>query len=565
MLRTLRAFAWLRWRMFVNSLERTAARDTLERFSLAVEKLGPVIAAVLMVPSGIALGALGVAAGYSLTTPDAAPLLTNILRFVLLTVPALCIAGPLLLPAGDRTNPVRMLLLPISRATMYVAQTAGTLGDPWTLLTIPVAVGLAIGVAAGGMPAAAILTFAAGLGFLLVVTALSALTTSIIHLVARDRRRGELLALIFIMVLPVVALLPGLLDGARPRDANGRRLPRTERRITPEWVDAAGRRAFAVLPSELYIRSARTFTSGATPAGTVALGGLAATALLLHAAGFAVFRRLLDSPGTTTSRRAARARTAWGRTLPLMSPPTSAVALAQVRLAFRTPRGRAILLSPVLMFALFSVMMLRNGGSVQFGPFAFGSGLGLAAFVCFISLSSILPIAMNQFAVDGAGLTLALLSPFTDSDYLRGKAVGNGIIGGLPAAVFVPAAAMLFPGGSIALWIALPLALLAVYLIVAPAAATFSAMFPRVVDMNSIGRGSNAHGAAGLLGLLAFVVAGVPCILLVLLATRWLERPTLAPVLLAIWCAAAFGISRVTFRVAERVFASRKENFAMLL
>ena len=44
MLRTLRAFAWMRWRVLVNSLERTGARDRLERFSLAVDQLGPIIA-----------------------------------------------------------------------------------------------------------------------------------------------------------------------------------------------------------------------------------------------------------------------------------------------------------------------------------------------------------------------------------------------------------------------------------------------------------------------------------------------------------------------------------------
>ena len=37
MLRILRAFAWLRWRMLINSLERTGARDMLERFSIAIE------------------------------------------------------------------------------------------------------------------------------------------------------------------------------------------------------------------------------------------------------------------------------------------------------------------------------------------------------------------------------------------------------------------------------------------------------------------------------------------------------------------------------------------------
>ena len=68
MLRILRAFAWLRWRMLVNSLEKTGSRDVLERFSLAIEKLGPILAAVLLIPSAIALAGLGIAAGYTLAT-----------------------------------------------------------------------------------------------------------------------------------------------------------------------------------------------------------------------------------------------------------------------------------------------------------------------------------------------------------------------------------------------------------------------------------------------------------------------------------------------------------------
>ena len=38
--------------MLINSLERTGARDTIERFSIAIEELGPIMAAVLMIPSG---------------------------------------------------------------------------------------------------------------------------------------------------------------------------------------------------------------------------------------------------------------------------------------------------------------------------------------------------------------------------------------------------------------------------------------------------------------------------------------------------------------------------------
>jgi hypothetical protein len=92
-----------------------------------------------------------------------------------------------------------------------------------------------------------------------------------------------------------------------------------------------------------------------------------------------------------------------------------------------------------------------------------------------------------------------------------------------------------------------------------------SALFPRLVDLNSIGRGSNAHGLAGLLGMLSFVVAGGSNLLIVLAATMWLKRPGLVPVLLLAWCAIAFIISRLLFVIARRIFAVRRENLALLL
>ena len=565
--RTLRAFAWLRWRVFVNSLERTGSRDALERFSLAIEKLGPIMAAVLMVPSLLAVGVLGAAAGYLIASGDGDGLVVSLLRFGLLAVPALCVVGPLLLPAADRTNPVRMLLLPIPRHTLYVAQAASALTDPWTLLVLPLVVAVPAGLAAGGAAGAALLTLAAGVALLLFVVGLSALVTTIIHLVARDRRRGELLALVFILVMPVLALLPGLLDGsdrrARRDAAYSEPAARTERPLVPSSMLAYGRAAFSWLPTERYVAGARLAAEGEGGSAAVSAAAVAGAALLLHAVGLAAFVRVLDSPGGTSARRAAGAGGP-ARRIPLLSAGASAVALSHVRLAMRTPRGRAILLSPLMMFLLFGAWMWQNGGGVVFGPFRFESGLGLATFVSFVALTSILPIAMNQFAVDGAGLTLVLLSPLTVREYLTGKAVGNGIIAAAPALLFIPVAALLFPGGSPALWLALLLSLFAVYVLVAPAAAACSALFPRVVDMNSVARGSNAHGAAGLLGLLAFVLAGLPCAGLVLLATRGLERPSLAPLLVGAWALVALAASVLLLRVAERVFGSRRENLALL-
>lgn len=558
MIRILRAFAWLRWRMLVNSLEKTGSRDALERFSLAIEKLGPILAAILLVPSALFLAGLAVAAGYSLAT-DARPILFTFARYLLLVVPLLAVVGPLFLPAADRTNPVRLLLLPIPRSTLYVAQTSAAMGDPWNLLLVPLAAGIPVGLAAGGAALPALVSLAAAALLLVVVLGLSALSTSVLHLVVRDRRRGELAALIFIVVIPVVAMLPALLEGQGRRARDGRGSP-----ILPAWAAEAGRRAFAAYPTELFVNGTRGAAAGDTRAAGAALAGLAAFALVLHGAGAAAFRRVLDSPGSSGARRTAPMRDAWRQRLPGLTPGASAVALAQLRLALRTPRGRSILLSPLAMFVIFGVLMYRGGGGMDFGPFQFASGIGLATFASFMCMLSILPIAMNQFAVDRAGLTMTLLSPLDDDEVLKGKAAGNALVLLAPVAVCVGASLLVFPGGSPSAWLALPLGLASVYLLVAPVAAISSAVFPRSVDMNSIGRGSNAHGAAGFIGLLAFVAAGVPPLLLTMLATRLLDRPWLAPVLLAAWCLLSLLIARLLFIPARRIFATRRENLALV-
>jgi hypothetical protein len=564
MIRILRAFVWLRWRMLINSLEKTGARDTIERFSLAIENLGPIMAAVLMIPSGLALAVLGAGGGYALASGNTHSLLFETSRYILLPVVVLSLVGPLMLPAADRSNPVRLLLLPISRRTLYVAQSSSTIGDPWVALMLPLVLCLPLGLLAGGAITAALIGLVGALLLVIVIIGLSSLATSLLHLAVRDRRRGELLALLFIMILPMIGVLPGLLEGSGHRRARAEGAEVRRERVVPPWIAAAGERAFTLVPTELFISATREAAEQDLRSSGGPLFGLVMGALLLHGLGAFAFGRVLDSPGSTGARRAVPMRAAWGRRLPGFSTGASAVALAQLRLGLRTPRGRSIMLSPLMMLVVFGVIMHQRPGGMDLGPISLHSGLGLAAFASFISLMAILPIAMNQFAVDRAGLTMALLAPLDDREYLTGKAVGNALIAGPPAAFSIVASFVAFPGGSLALWMALPLALVATYLLVAPAAAACSALFPRVVDLNSIGRGSNAHGLAGLIGLFSFVVAAAPCVLIGLGVSRWLHNPVLVPLALLAWCGVAYGIGRVLFIPARRIFLQRRENLAML-
>lgn len=549
--------------MLINSLEKTNARDTLERFSIAMEKLGPILAAVLMIPSTIVLAVIATAAGFGLGRGNEQSMLFEATRYLLLVVPVVAVAGPLFLPAADRTNPVRFLLLPIPSRTLYAAQASTALADVWTVLTLPIVLFVPLGMVAAGAFGAAVLVLAAGLLFLAIIVGLSALSTSILHMVARDRRRGELIALLFILIIPAVSMLPGLLSGTRHR---GERRGHGSQEIhLPAWATTAARRASTLYPSELYVRAARSLVAGQTAPGSTRLAALAVTAIGIHGVGLLAFARVLESSGSSGARRAAAVSEASGRTIPGLTTAASAVALAQLRLALRTPRGRSIMLSPLVMTGVFGAVILRRPGGFDVGPVSLNGGIGFASFTSFICLVATLPIVMNQFAVDRAGMTLALLSPLSDRDYLTGKAVGNALIAFAPAAVCVVAGMAIFRSGSLALWAAVPLSLIATYLLVSAPAAILSATFPRLVDLNSIGRGSNAHGLAGLLGMLSFVVAGASNLVIIFAATSWLKRPALVPVLLVAWCAMAFAVSRLLFGVARRVFSVRRENLALLL
>jgi hypothetical protein len=557
MIRILRAFAWLRWRTLLNSLERRSSRDVLERFSIAVEQLAPTIAAIVLLPSMLSLAGMASYVGWTMARGEPQGFIFQALRFLLLAACGLSVAGPMMLPGGDRINAVRLLLLPIPRGVLYLGHAVGALADPWVLLAAAAVVGLPLGLAAGAALATAVTAAAAGVLLVAALVGISLAVSNATHLFVRDRRRGELLALVVVVVLPMIGLLPELMRGRRHYTPDPVDQPRAERRTRD-----IERQAFALVPSELYVRTLRASPGTASESSAIPLAGLAGVGTVLHLLAFGAFVRVLGSTATTGPKRAAGG-TAKRWRIPGAARDTSAIAINQIRLALRTPRGRATLLSPIVVFGMFAVMTLRSAGTGDFVPLRLQSGLGLAAFSSFVSLMATLPLVMNQFAIDRAGLTMTMLAPIATMTLLRGKALGNAIIALIPGTLCFIAAALLLPGGDPALWVCIPLTAIAAYLTAAPIAAILSAIFPRAVDMNSIGRGSNAHGVAGLLGMLTFVAAAAPGAVLALVVARGLQRPLLAPLALVIWILVSFGINLVLFRLAADIFDRRRENLGL--
>jgi hypothetical protein len=558
MTRIFRAFLWMRWRVLVNSLERTGARDTLERFAVATEKLGPIMALVLLIPSALFLLILGLTAGFGLATGDWLVTM-EVIRYFLLLALALTLVGPMVLPTRDSGSVVRLLLLPIPRFALYLGQMGGAIADPWIVLVVPVVVGVAVGLAIGLKFVAAVVALVAGLAFLLLVMGLTSLASSVVHLLLRDRRRGDLVMLAIVVVIPIVAMAPQML--IRPDRQEGRRLTRAERRaLPPSRMERLVVQAIPYIPSEMY----RGATVGATrtPAAAITpLASLLLVALAIQALGFAAYRRVLDMPVSMGARRAGSFGGLWNRRIFGMSPAASAIAFTQVRVALRTPRGRASIFSPLLMTVVLAGLAYR-GGRMPIPGLDGRNGLALATFGLVASILGLIPLAMNQFAIDKAGFTRQMLSPLSVRELLAGKAVGNGLTAAIPALFCLLVPAVMFPGGRATFWIALALGAVATYALTAPAAAALSALFPKQVDLNSIGNRGNAHQAAGLLGILAFAAAVAPPALLTFVAMKLLQRPDLVAVFMIGWCALALAISYALFIPVRHLVASRCETLA---
>ena len=102
----------------------------------------------------------------------------SMVRVVPIAACGLTIAGPILLSAAERTNAVRLLLLPIPRSVLYLTQSMSALADPWLVLAGVVVVALPAGIAAAGNTGVALLAAGAGLLLLAALIGLTQLMTS---------------------------------------------------------------------------------------------------------------------------------------------------------------------------------------------------------------------------------------------------------------------------------------------------------------------------------------------------------------------------------------------------
>lgn len=565
MIRFLRAFAWLRWRLLLNGVRGSHRRDAIEQISRLLALAVPAaivvmsLGSILMVSVAGLMGGYGIAAGTLSFSP---PAIVFGARALLFGVTVLVLVMPVSAAAQTTsTKYSRLLLLPISGRSLHVTEVLAGLADPWILFSLPGLGLFAIGLAAGGRVGWGLMALAAGAVLVVVLASASAFVSFLVSWLFRNRRRAELLTILFVMSISVIALLPQFLDDRKSSE------PRLDRGVdTTSWppsvarLDAMLPRWTAVLPSEVYGRVINTSMDGKPGIAAAWMALLSGQAALFFWLSGVMHRRLLESAGGSGSgrHRITRMRPPWR--LPGVSGQASAVAWVMLKGSMRSVRGRVAVLLPGPMMAIVALMLIRRPGEAPWiaslgthGHLMFGASLIIAIF-------AIHPFTLNQFSSDRTGLTLQLLLPVSAQDLVRGKAIGGGAMFLLAAAISGVASMLATGGGSPAAWLMAAVGGLAVYITVTPIAALVSALLPVAADMSKAGSGGNPHTASALIGMLAAAVAAVPVALIAVPDLLPFGTPMGSLLAMVGWLGLVSVVAWVLLGAAARVVTARREN-----
>ena len=271
-----------------------------------------------------------------------------------------------------------------------------------------------------------------------------------------------------------------------------------------------------------------------------------------------LWKRLVAHPDTASGKRGAAGRPLPALRIPGLGKAASAVAWAQVRGSWRTIQGRLALAIPALTLLIMTFVFRRPEVREHlFGLAAGGPILVLVAI--FLALVGQQAVVLNQFAVDGTGLSLEFLGPLSDRDLLRGKAAGGAILTACSLVPALLAAAVLGGGSSPWLWPAALLVCLGSYAVMSPIAACLSILLPKAVDLRRLGSKGKPNQGAALIAMLILPFTLAPAVGLAALALLVWKSPGLLLALEAAWLVFGCAVAWWFLLVCEGFLVQRRE------
>jgi len=488
--------------------------------------------------SGAVLAVLIATAGRDRLAEDLVVLLFNALLLGWLVLPVLTFSG------DDLLDPIKLVLLPLTRRQLMTVMGVGALVGVAPLATLVAALGLLPATSEG--PASLLVDLlAVGLLLILCVSTSRAVAASLSGLLRSRRGRDVGVALVALLAVSAQLVNPLLQLSTR--------------------AGGPGQSALAGLTAPLRWTPAGLLATAPArgPLGTFA--SLAAVTLLLALVLLwweRSVRRSLERPDAAGSRR-RRTTTLAPRGVPLPAGRVGAVAAKDLRYLLREPRR--------LVNAATSVVVPLL--AVGIGPLLLAGGRPpswLVFAVCGVALLGGFT-GSNRFGLDGSA-TWLLLSTATDRRDPRRDLLGGDLAVALVTVPFVAVAAVglaALTGGWSFLLPALGCALALLALgAAASGAVAVRAPFPVPVSSNAFSSGSAGQGcAAGALTLACLagvVLACLPLLTLLVPALRT-ENPVWDILLLVVGPAYGLALGELVRRAAARAWAARAPDVLQVL
>lgn len=462
----MKTILWLRWRVRLNQLKRGGTVNTV--LTIGLYSIG-LVASVIMFFLAVLVGIL--------TLPKASPMAILIVWDVIVVAFLFFWMIGLVteLQRSDVLSFEKLLHLPISLSGAFVFNYVSSLFSFSLILFLPAMVGLSIALVFVQGPAM-LVVFPLVAGFILMVTGITyQLRGWLATLMINKRRRRTIIALITVGFI-LLCQAPNLINVTFFRHQNDRTQIQMQERTAEElrlkaaldageidheqfqeqmeaW-DKASKAKREKSKRRKFDRAKQMATTAnmVLPPGWLAYGAMAAarhhiwpgllgvlgmcligtaslwrsyrTTLRFYRGEFQTGKRRRRSEASKkaqakkkTSGKKAKTANWLEKQLPWFSEHATVIAFANLRSLIRAPEGKMILLSPVILFAVFGSMLLT--GRELSPPVEFRPLLGLGAIT--MAMFSLIQLYQNQFGFDRDGFRVYVLCPASRRDILLGK------------------------------------------------------------------------------------------------------------------------------------------------
>ena len=411
----LRAFLWLRWRLFLRQMQSGGAINTVMHVFMVI---GGVVLGVNLLVGAFLVGLFA----FEQASPDIFMYVWDGLVALFLFVWMIGLLSEL--QRSEALALDKFLHLPVSLTGLFVLNYLSSLFSLNLIVFVPMTVGLALGLVFARGPAL-LLLLPLLVGFFLMVTALTYQFQGWLASLMVDKRRRRTVIVLVTLGFVLIFQAPNLITIFRPweskqagdltknvsREQVAQTVALVNLALPPGWLPlgAKGLAEGDVVPALLG-------TFGLSLIGVASLWRAYRTTVRLYTGDFSAGKSLA-LPGPAPPKKVEKPSVELiERIIPWVSEPAAVIALAGFRSLMRAPEAKMLLLTPIFVVGILGGMYLKNADGM---PDAVRPLLAFGAMAMIVLTMS--QFVGNQFGFDRSGFRAFVLCPVGRRDIILGK------------------------------------------------------------------------------------------------------------------------------------------------